>query len=63
MKQTALTQTWFCHQLVGFLTVAYSGKHCILDLSFIDLQLIFSISICHSDPVVSLDVEPDNQAF
>ena len=41
--------------------VACNGKHCILDLSLIDLLLIFSHH--HFDSVVSLGVEPDSQAF
>ena len=55
--------TCLCDRLVRFLTVAYNGKHCILDLSLIDLLLIFSIWMCHFDSVVSLGVELDNQAF
>ena len=35
-------------------------KHCILDLSLIDLILIFPHP---DDSVVSLDVEPGSQAF
>ena len=34
-----------CYRLVRFLAVAYNGKHCILDLSLIDLLLIFPIWI------------------
>ena len=55
--------TLLCDRLVRFLMAAYNGKHCILDLSLIDLLFIFSIWICHFDSVVSLDVEPDNQTL
>ena len=43
--------------------VAYNGEHCILDLSLIDLLLIFFIWMCDFDSVVSLGFEPDNQEF
>ena len=36
-----IQSTWLCYRLVRFLTVAYSGKHCILDLSLIYLLLSF----------------------
>ena len=40
---------------------AYSIRN-ILDL-LLDLLLIFSIRTCHFDSVVSLGVDPDNQAL
>ena len=52
-----------CYRLAQFLTVTYNDKHCVLDLSLLDLLLIFFIWMCHFDLVVSLDVEPDIQAF
>ena len=56
----SIRSTWLCYQLVRFSTVAYNSKHCVLDLSLIDLP--FSpISMCHFDSAVSLGVELDNQ--
>ena len=65
----SIQSTWLCYWMVRFLKVAYNGKHCILDLLLIycilDLLLIYFFPIWswHSDSVVSLDVEPDNQAL
>ena len=60
----SIRNSWLCYWLVRFLAVDYSGKHCIFDLSPIDLLLIsYTIWMCHFDSVVSLGVESDNQAF
>ena len=42
----SIRSTWLRYRMVRFLTVTYSGKHCILDLSLIDLLLIFFPSGC-----------------
>ena len=38
----SIWSTLSCYWLVQFLMVAYNGKYCILDLSSVDLLLIFS---------------------
>ena len=39
----SIRSTGLCYRLIPFLTVAYNGKHCTMDLSLIDLVLIFPI--------------------
>ena len=59
----SICRTWLCYRLVRLLTVAYSSKHYVLDLSPTGLLLTFSIRMCNFDSVVSLGVELDSQAF